>query len=428
MTIKTRLTGSHTLNDLPIEILTAVCSHLTPKSRYQVIQVSHRFKAVAEPFLYSDIKLLVWNKPDGARKKLLFDKLVDDLTERPELGAYVRALTLQGHDGDFDRHDELLQRLPNIRYLELSPPDYDLMVRNMRDLECLKLNYDMLWYHYRRQSQPREQPTSKVEIMARHFWMPKLRRLEVEMPDFTIDDGSNPFINLSSDLNRASPITTLCLTHCGDIDLGVLPDMLQAVKVLERFTFTISCQWEGEHMRTPGISPQAIGQSLEVHMETLVELIIAGNDAAWFLNTSLFGTLARCRHLKRLAIPEPFLVPNYVFTLHQCLPSQLADLQLQYPMGFTQGLDNQRKIRQARIHNLGLDKHRSLPKLKRIIWWYQQSECWSESPGRPTRYGDSEVLTNMVALFKDVGVHFEWLSASYFDETPFGAREVEGSW
>lgn len=253
------------------------------------------------------------------------------------------------------------------------------MLRDMRSLECLRLIYDMFWDHCRQQKIPTDQRISEVEIMARHFWMPTLRRLEVNSPDLDGDGRSNPFITQAqkttdpkqpiqgvitndkqlvdcrpSDDDRNSSITTLRLTNCGDMHLGALPDMLQSMKGLECFTFTVECAWESEHMRTPGISPRAMARSLEPHIDTLVELIIAGDNAAWFLNTSLFGTLAQYRHLKRLAIPEPFLVPDYVSTLHQCLPSQLEDLQLQYPMGFEQSLDNQRKIRHARMKTLHL--------------------------------------------------------------------------
>lgn len=120
MALYSKLTSANVLHDLPSEILSAVCSHLPRKACYQVIQVSYRYNAIAEPFLYINIQVHVW---DRAYEDVFhpLDKLLSNIRERPPLGFYVSALTLRVRDWKFNKYDDLLQRLPKIRHLELSP-------------------------------------------------------------------------------------------------------------------------------------------------------------------------------------------------------------------------------------------------------------------------------------------------------------------
>lgn len=45
------------------------------------------------------------------------------------------------------------------------------------------------------------------------------------------------------------------------------------------------------------------------------------------------GTLTDYHNLKRLAIPEPFLVELKDVSFHKLPPSRLEELQIQYPIG-----------------------------------------------------------------------------------------------
>ena len=113
-----------------------------------------------------------------------------------------------------------------------------------------------------------------------------------------------------------SPINTLVLTNCDDQDLGALPDILSSVKELQRFTFGIYWPWETTHGRAPGIDPDGLRASLEPHACTLVELVLFGDDAVEFLESSTFGTLKHYKNLKRLAIPEYLHASGNAPTLH----------------------------------------------------------------------------------------------------------------
>ena len=87
---------------------------------------------------------------------------------------------------------------------------------------------------------------------------------------------------------------------------------------------------------TRAIAPETIGQLIIPHASTLVQLEIAASDAAGFPSTSFIGSLAGYPNLKRLAIPEPFLVAveDEASTFLDVLPPNLEELQLQYPMLF----------------------------------------------------------------------------------------------
>lgn len=132
---------------------------------------------------------------------------------------------------------------------------------------------------------------------------------------------------------------------------------------------------------------------------TLVELIIAGTDGASFLRTSWFGSLAQSQCLKRLGIPETFLTSHDDGRSDHLLPSKLSYLQLQYPMGFNQGDDEERPQRIQRLQCLLMDKDLNLPLLKEVIWWDLYAECG-------TSYGPSKDIFELGEMFGCHGVRF----------------------
>ena len=265
--------------------------------------------------------------------------------------------------------------------------------------------------------------------------MPSLRNLEVDALSLGDSHGKNPFAvgycqdSLSSQqtssllyiCNRTSNITTLRLTGCEDTGLGILPDILLSVKVLERFTLVIYQDWVGDE-HNPRIPPAAIAMALDPHADSLVELAIAADDAASFLESSLFGALTRYKSLKRLAIPEHFLAGDNNSKLHENLPSQLEDLQLQYAMGFSGDFNNKLAIRCTRMRNLLVQKDACLPRLKRVISWYQRVDSTSRKPQIP-QHGAVIALRELIKDFEVVGVKFDWCASPYFNGTPFAGNE-----
>ena len=131
------------------------------------------------------------------------------------------------------------------------------------------------------------------------------------------------------------------------------------------------------------MEPKIIGQIIRIHANTLVQLEIAASDAAGFPSTSRIGSLTGYSNIKRLAIPEPLLVVVHdeASTLVDVLPPNIEELQLQSPMPFTQGLDKDRATRIKRLEQVAAAKLLRFPALRRVVWWAQPTECWSDGIG-----------------------------------------------
>lgn len=111
--------------------------------------------------------------------------------------------------------------------------------------------------------------------------------------------------------------------------MGCLPYILSSVKSLQRFRLHVHYAWEVTHGPTK-VSPESIAKCVGPQSSTLVEVEIAGSAAAEFAEAPLFGSLFNYTKLKRLAIPETFLVfpGNKAATLVDLLPSTLEEIQL----------------------------------------------------------------------------------------------------
>ncbi|KAI4281533.1 MAG: hypothetical protein L6R38_003615 [Xanthoria sp. 2 TBL-2021] len=131
---------------------------------------------------------------------------------------------------------------------------------------------------------------------------------------------------------------------------------------------------------------------------------------------TLFGTLTNFTCLKRLGIPEAFLVDRRLENenFEQLLPPTLEILQLQYGMGFKQSYVEERHLRVVHFLNL--------PRLKRFIWWDQQAECL----GARTYEASSEVFELSNKLRRHV-VIFRYTNTPYYKETPLAGDESSDS-
>ncbi|KAG7001961.1 hypothetical protein G7Y79_00030g064940 [Physcia stellaris] len=169
-----------------------------------------------------------------------------------------------------------------------------------------------------------------------------------------------------------------------------------------------------------GIAPVDLGEAVSQHADTLIELNIACSCAATYLVSSLFGSLIGYRHLRRLAIPEPFLVSAAASTLDEAFPVSLEKIQLQYPMGYTQGYDTARPLRISRLDRLAENKEQFLPKLKTLLWWDQHAPRW-----RTTGYGFEREREGLYKVFAKKGVEFGIVNASSWCGTQFGRVNPE---
>ena len=227
----------------------------------------------------------------------------------------------------FINDDQLITHSPSLKELTLTSPTY-VTFTNFARLKFLNIQFTM--------SEQKRNPelglVDPLEIVAKHFWIPTLIGLQVRRIRPHPDRLSHPFPQES---HRTSTITDLRVMDCDDNDLDILPGFILSVKALKRFTLVSApYSWPPPHMRPANCnSPDWFARTLRPHQSTLVDLVIAGGEAASFLRLSVFGYLASYTNLKRLGVPETFLVHRHSSTLHELLPPSLKVLQLQFPMG-----------------------------------------------------------------------------------------------
>lgn len=411
---------------LPNDILLDILDLLPKNDLLNLALVSSRITGPAQRVLYRSIYLVLEppNKPDQFAVQPGNLRLVNTLSQHPHIRLYVLELSIRVIDHSFSirfkDYESLLHLVPCLQSLSLDPPSVHFQLSNLSlpFLETLRLDFNN-----RGERLPTNERKDPIEIIARQFWAPHLRRLHINGISFT----SEMSVLFPPDRYRTASITDLEFCSSDEEDVGCLPDILLCVKTLKRFTLEILTPWESSHMSASAMEPRTIGQFLRIHASTLEWLEIAGSDAAEFPSTSLIGSLAGYHNVKRLAIPEPFLVTeeDETSTLVNVLPPNLQELQLQFPMLFIQGKDKYRATRIKRLEQLAAAKLIRFPALRRVIWWSQPAECWDDGIG--SRYGPVSDMDHLITTFYKAGVKFEWLSTAYFEDTPFRRKDDENS-
>ncbi|KAH6672385.1 hypothetical protein B0J14DRAFT_655268 [Halenospora varia] len=416
------------LPTLPNDILFDILDHLPQKDLRNLALVSPRILGLAQRVLYRSIDLELWS-PLSSNGSVVHpgtlhnaSQLINTLSQNPHMRVYVSALSVRVlHRGSrvrFRDHESLFGLVPSLQSLSLSPPPVHFQLSNssLSSVETLRLNFD----DWDIRELPADERKSPIEVIAGQFWAPQLRKLHV--------DGRVYFASWHSDLfppdrHRTSSVTDLQFHWNMEQDMGCLTDILLCIKSLECFILEVFAPWEADSASNYAMEPEAIGQCIRIHAGTLQQLEIAGSDAAKFPDSPLIGSLASYSRLKQLALPEPFLVvvKDESSSLVDVLPPNLEELQLQYPMGFTQGIDPDRDTRVKRLEKLAAAKLERFSALKRVILWAQPAECWDSRDGG-LRYGSVSDLNHLASVFRKVGVKFEWGSSAFFGDTPFRCR------
>ena len=419
---------------LPNDILLDILDPLSQEDLCNLALVSSRFTGPAQRVLYRSISLVLWppSKPGHPSPTKaspgnlhIFTRLVNNLSQNLQIRPYISTLSLEVIRGSsyvqFTDHESLLNLAPNLQSLRLKPPLVHFQLSNLSlpCLETLRLDFG---YSLDQQELPTSEQKHPLEILAQQFWVPHLRRLYASGLSFT----QKMSILFPPDRQMTATITNLQFCSANGDDLGCLPNILLCVKALQSFTLEFFMPWKPSHVATHGIPPNKIGQMLHGHAETLVRLEIAANwsDTADF-PTSLIGSLACYSYLRRLAIPEPFLVVvgNEASTLVDVLPPNIEELQLQIPLLLTQGWDKNRATRIRRLDQLAAAKSVRFPTLRRVIWWSQPAECCGGIQDWPV-----EDMYHLTTAFEKFDVKFEWLWTPYFHETLFKLENAENPW
>lgn len=289
------------------------------------------------------------------------------------------------------------------------------MLSPFEGLRILRLDF----YNSTRRRGPVDQVMGDIDSLAivdRHFWIPTLRSLHRGSVWLNRDQRSHLF---PEERYWTSPITDLSMMLCHDQALDILPDILRSVQVLKRFTLEDKAVLPVDPIMIDDI-PSWFARALRPHQSTLVDLVIARTEEATYLGKPLFGSLGAYISLKRLGIPESFLVQRHSPALLEWLPASLEVLQLQFQLrGDMELLEEEEPHQFERIKHLAAIKLARLPALRCVTWWVQIPSRGADLPVT----GDEENLFWLGPLkdkFKDVGVESKLWYSIFFAATPMG--------
>ena len=448
------------IEDLPTEILTQVLSNNRGQSHLaQIALVSKRFKEVVEPLLYRHISLSIrYSAKDFSNTKLInkysyttipsfvrYDRLINTFSLHPNICQHVRTLSLRVHRrlwymlfaADF----RLLKMLPGLQLLSLNPPPRDSSLpHSIRSLPSLRLDFTHVTDHY---DETGEWVSTGVplQILARCLRLPELRKVQLERVLYTEKFDGSHFLRDTSFIRDLR-----LLSSYEQKSDRVLAALLRSIKCLQLFAFETSSESPRMAMSAP--SAGVFESALSGHRRTIEEFAVATSDGAGRICWRL-DSFTQWSSLKRLAVPGYMLRGDLLkpCRLHENLPSSLEELQVEFPTGhnslnplrkfphitpgslflgpYEEIVDAIGTVRFIDMLRLAEVKNLYVPRLNRVVWWYQRPTIVpADHLGYP---GDRDIcsLKETSVVFAEVGIKFEWVIQPFFKNTPFGERLSE---
>ena len=446
---------------LPNEVLAQILSNIHGQSHLaKLALLSKQFKALVERLLYHHISLDIrYSAKELNNTRLVnkfshttipsfvpFDRLIEHLSVRQDLGNHVRVLDLRVHRRlwytPLAAHSRLLELLPKLRALSLSPPPLLLTIPcSDWALKSLRLDFGYVTDHYVGTGDWLHTGIP-LGIIARHLRLPTLRKIQVEKVLFTsrFDETRHLPIGTSSvdDMRFQS-----CYVNKSD---SVLASFIRSTRYLKRFVVEfLSLKYRDT---PPGLGTDAFELALSEHQETIEELAIAISGESAMIGWAL-GSFTQWSSLKRLAVPSYMILENFASTrkLHEILPPYLEEFQIEHPTahnhrsvlpmsyqpsvfaptpwpGYDILADEARKKGFADMRLLAVNKDAYVPRLNLVIWWYQIPN--QTSPDYISIFPNGIAgLIRVFLAFEEVGVKFVWITEPLFKDTPFGKRLCE---
>lgn len=421
---------------VPDDVLSIIFSALPmDASLIEVAQACSRFKALVMPILYRNIRLEAKKmedsdysslKPGEPPPGLLPETLSLNLRINPEFCRYVRKLSLKVQNVSWYENAGGYQRLitsfPSIQEITLKPPPkrYNFSMSNRLTTMNLDFSYDVRRFW----GLPKPLELTPLDL-SKYLSKPTLRKLQFEhieslyyRPASTAKPGS-------------SAVTDLRFIDWLPHEVNILKSVLPSIRYLRHFVLEVNGVWGGGRLLT-ALGPHDYGLLLQPHSTSLEELSIAYSNTAYCHGSAFrqraspfMGTLTSFHNLNRLALPEPFLVSLSDASFHKLLPPQLQELQIQYPLGDKKDVlregdsvgDRESQYRHWRMQKLAKNKETFVPRLKYVVWWFQQTSR-QVSMGQPAPF-DPEEMNELARDFEKVGVRCQWVSMPCFKDTPF---------
>ncbi|MCJ1394336.1 hypothetical protein MMC18_007214 [Xylographa bjoerkii] len=423
-----------TIEKLSNEVLMLMFSYLPHnKDLVQIALVSTRFRDCVEPFLYRLINALIPctrldEKPHTWFRSQMADihgrslmATTQSLEKNSHLIRYVAAIDIAtcycGHSESLLACERLLNLVPNLKELSLRPSQEDLNISKLKSLEVLRIGHSV--YVVIQWNSQISDWVDPMVFLARHFWMPSLRRLEIGAGFFSRYVGYHYFPKTR---HRTSSITDLCINdnnyECySSFIANFLPDICQTAKALQRII--LETDEPGDHEPAGWLAKdeylQIIERAIQPHYDTLTDLFLVGLFPCDGGDTESLDVVS-FRHLKKLAIPLRYLaLPghyNEILTPSPRLPPSIEELQLQ----FDANADCE-DTRQA-MECFAESKQTVIPALSVVIEWVQirkDSNFNGHGKGCFVCQRDRHR-----SIFKEVDIKYEMILQENFSGTPLG--------
>ena len=446
------------IGNCPNEILGTIFLNVPYGTSLVDIAIVHeRFTRVALPMLYNSIRLRADKTTDNhyssKRRHELPARLVSDpkgkaLKSFPSFCTHVKKLSLEvlstnwyTHPGG---HRKLLELLPRIKELTLDPPPRKYGFPMSDQLTTMRLN---LPYEFALFRNPKIWPA--YLDLEEYLSKPSLQRLQF---DSEYDRFHYKIIHTGNTKN--SNVMDLRLINWLPEDVHVLSTVLGSIKRLKNFVIHVDGHWRGPpprywHQAMKILKPQDYSALLELHNKSLEQIIIAYRHDAYIGVSGLdfpdgalpvMGSLSTYPSLKRLAIPEHFLITGEDLSMNKILPPNLEELQIQ--VTGVRGWDNDDDVAdelpyyEYRIEAISRYKNDFLPRLERVVLWIQTAPVGSflddtyvytldaiRDPEHPYNHKFyklfKEHMVEVAEMLDEVNVRFEVVLTHDFKRTPF---------
>ena len=446
------------IGDCPNEILRTIFLNVPyGTSLVQIAMVHERFKAEALPILYKSIRLRANRTSDNhyfsKRRHELPAGLVSDprgqpLRSFPSFCNHVQKLSLKVMNTNWytnpKGHKKLLEMVPRIKELTLDPPPrkYDFPMSNQLTTMRLSLphNFTHFW-------DPQLWPA--YLDLKEYLFRPSLRNLQ-----FDSEHDRFYYKTIHTGNIRSSTIVDLRFINWLPEDVHVLSTVLPSIKRLRNFVIEVGGLWTGS-LPSLGFQPMQIlaphdyGRLLQLHNESLEQIVIAYGHRAYLDSYGLnpppppppprvspaMGSLSSYTRLKRLAVPEHFLVTDKDFWIHPLLPPNLEELQIQVTGARDWERDHvadELKYYRFRIEAIAENKNKFVPRLKRVVLWIQtipgslflvDTYVYTLNDIRDSKHNfslDFKLhMVDIAEMFHKVNVRFEVVLTRDFKRTPF---------
>jgi hypothetical protein len=379
------------ISNLPLEILTETFSFLPQTIHHSLLNVSlvsRKFKDAVHPLMYQSIqfdfsadsfKVAMLFKA-GSRKR--FIKLVKLFDSNPALRPYVHHAWLTAVHGVSRKSrvdpQDLLQLLPNLRSLCVSPPPINFSVAPTltTNLKHLTLGFGGAHKWYQGAEAHKDMSTNIIRIIRDHVGIPTLETLVLSGLHYVHEDWEGEW-RKPLKTERALSFNTLAITHFIHDDVGIVSKLLQLTEKMKVLCFDQTTDDRQLDLK-PLRGLPALISALSHHSSTL-ETVALDTGFKIFRVPQIHMKLAKFTSLRKLSIPPHLLRRKRLNEeLGDLLPPNLETLQLHFCtrrlMVWQEDWEEGDELIETLESLLGLRR------LRKIVFWHRCScsvdEAW----------------------------------------------------